>query len=35
LNDAAFWNVRVHDAERQLRQCQSLIGKAAVLALSV
>ena len=35
LNDAAFWNVRVHDAKRQLRQCQALIGKAAVLALSV
>jgi hypothetical protein len=34
LNDAAFGNVRVHDAKRQLRQCQALIGKAAVLALS-
>lgn len=35
LNDAAFWNVRVHDAQRQLRECQALTGKAAVLALSV
>jgi hypothetical protein len=35
LNDAAFWNVRVHDAQRQLRECQALTGKAGVFALSV
>ena len=23
LNDAAFWNVRVHDAQRRLRECQA------------
>jgi hypothetical protein len=35
LNAAAFWNVPVHDAKRQLRQCQAVIGRAAVLALTV
>jgi hypothetical protein len=34
LYAAAFWNVPVHGAQRQLRECQALIGKAAVVALT-
>jgi hypothetical protein len=34
LNAAAFWNVPVHSAQRQYLECQALIGKAAIAALS-
>jgi hypothetical protein len=33
LNDAAFWNVPVYRAQRQLLECRVLIGKAAEVAL--
>jgi hypothetical protein len=35
LRDAASGNLQVHDAQRQLGECQALTGKAAVLASSV